>query len=535
MSHKPRKVGWVARLTALAGAALLVLSGAQTASAAEPLTVDPAKQGSLNIHKFEQPEDIGGEGDGTQQDTTGLTPIGGIGFTVKLIDRTEVDLATNAGWQKVAGLNGDVNQATALGFDATQPAPDELFTDANGDAVFSNLPVGLYLVTETTSNGYTPAVPFIVTVPITDPENLDNWLYDVHLYPKNSKGNTKTAEDSESVKLGDVIDWSIRGDIPRGGTLSGYQVADTLDSRLEYMPTAEVSLANADAVSLAAEDYVIDFIDSTDHPKYLAGKYEVNTVLVTFTKTGLVKLEEAGKASGTSQVQVDIKTKVISLGDGVITNSAVIYPDGPSVDWTPGDPENPENPGTEVPGVTSKWGNIVFTKTDDEGNSLKGAEFQVFLTEADARAKTNPIGIVMDADGNPIDPPQTTFVSDDSGEVRITGLRYSTWANGVEVKPGDVGYQSYWLAETKAPEGFTLLAEPIQVEVNSLENPVVVSGAEGNNDDKLENVVNVPNNGGFELPKTGGAGTWFLTAGSILLALGAAAMLIRRVRGNSAS
>ncbi|MGO2140979.1 MAG: SpaH/EbpB family LPXTG-anchored major pilin [Leucobacter sp.] len=533
MSQKSRKVGWLSKLAVFAGASLLVVSGSQAAAAVDPSglasTIEPDRQGVLNVHKFEQPEQLGEHGNGTEQDTSGLTPIEGIGFTVKLIDRSKVDLTTNQGWLDVAALEGDVEKATALGFDGTQPAPSELLTDAQGLAKFENLPVGLYLVTETNSKGYTPAVPFLVTVPITDPVNKTDWLYDVHVYPKNSKGNNKSVEDSTAVAMRDSVVWSILGDIPRGGALSGYQIADSLDSRLEYVPTAKVSLTNADSVALEAGDYQIDFVDSEQHPKFVAGKYPVNTVLVTFTATGLKKLEAAGGASGISQVKVEIETVVTSLGgDGEISNTAVIYPDKPSVDWKPGNPEDPENPGTVTPPAVTKWGNIVFKKTDGEGNALAGAEFQVFLSEADALAKKNPIAVVRDSDGTKIDPPRSTFVSGSDGQVKIPGLRWSTWANNAEVQEGDKGYQAYWLVETKSPEGFTLLAEPIKVEVNSTENPVVVSGATGNGDNKLETVVNVPDNGGFELPKTGGFGTWMLGLGSLLLAAGAVAMIVRR-------
>ena len=537
VSHKSRKYSWLSKVATIAGAALLVLSGSQAAYAEDPsglaANLEPDRAATLNVHKYEQPEQLGENGDGTQQDTSGLTPIKDIGFTIQLIDRNEIDLRTNEGWRKAAALNGNVAAATELGFDSDQPMPDEVKTDANGLAKFAGVPVGLYLVTETDSNGYTPAVPFLVTLPITDPVDKAEWLYDVHVYPKNSKGNSKTTEDGDAIQLGDTISWTIRGDIPRGGALSGYQVVDKLDERLEYKPTAAVSFENADGVTLAPEDYVIDYVDSDTHAKYLPGKYDLNSVIVTFTKSGLLKLEEAGRKSGIAQVRIDIDSVVISLGnDGVIENDAVIYPDAPSIEWKPS-PEDPEGPGVVVPPAVTKWGNIIFTKTDGKDNALAGAEFQVFLNESDALAQKNPVAVVRDADGSAIEPPQSVFKSDSNGQVRIPGLRYSTWANNGEVKEGDAGYQAYWLVETKAPAGFNLLAEPIKVEVNSMDNPVVVSGAEGGTGGELEKVVNVPKNGGFELPKTGGIGTWFLGAGSLLLALGAVMMIIRRARNQA--
>lgn len=72
-------------------------------------------------------------------------------------------------------------------------------TDQNGEAVFDkvtvngqeeNLPLGMYLVIETDSPDQvtTPCEPFLVSVPMTrvatDNKQAD-WLYDVHVYPKN--------------------------------------------------------------------------------------------------------------------------------------------------------------------------------------------------------------------------------------------------------------------------------------------------------------------------------------------------------------
>jgi hypothetical protein len=58
-------------------------------------------------------------------------------------------------------------------------------TDGAGNATAAELPLGLYLITETAVPGATALLsPFLVTVPITDPENLSTWLYTVNVYPK---------------------------------------------------------------------------------------------------------------------------------------------------------------------------------------------------------------------------------------------------------------------------------------------------------------------------------------------------------------
>ncbi len=58
----------------------------------------------------------------------------------------------------------------------------EVEIDSEGTAVFEDLPLGLYLVVQTTrSTGYYPVESFLVTVPL---EEGEVWVYDVDASPK---------------------------------------------------------------------------------------------------------------------------------------------------------------------------------------------------------------------------------------------------------------------------------------------------------------------------------------------------------------
>ena len=58
----------------------------------------------------------------------------------------------------------------------------KLVTDANGNATFSNLALGLYFVQQTnTVTGYAPCTSFLVTVPN---QTTDGYVYDVNASPK---------------------------------------------------------------------------------------------------------------------------------------------------------------------------------------------------------------------------------------------------------------------------------------------------------------------------------------------------------------
>ena len=105
-----------------------------------------------------------------------------------------------------------------------------------------------------------------------------------------------------------------------------------------------------------------------------------------------------------------------------------------------------------------------------------------------------------------------TFVTPESGKLDIDGL--------------DLG--TYYLRETKAPEGYNLLADPIEIKIED----TAVDGA-------AAPIVEIPvqhveNSSGIELPSTGGIGTTiFYTLGG-LLAVGAVVLLVTKKRMHNA-
>jgi len=476
--------------------------GASTNAIADTVPlVDANQTGTINIHKFQQPTTMGKTpADGTQQDTTGLTPISGVEFTVQQVPG--VDLTTNAGWVTAAGMT--VADAQTAITDATPPVPTPVVntTISTGDASFTGLPLGLYLVTETSvPSGVTPGDPFLVTLPMTDPTDHSQWMYSINVYPKNAVTSaTKTVTDADAVKLGDPVTFTITSDVPEvgaGDTIDGYKVVDVLDSKLTYTG-ASVALKNGAKVA-EGTDYTVAFDSST------------NTVTVTFTPAGLQVLTDNDVAN---QVITVIKTAVNTVGE--ISNQAVVYPNKPSFDVQPPDPNNPDEPPAPdapivtPPGVTTKWGNIDISKVDSvTGATISGVTFELFLSQADATAQTNPVSI----DGT------TDWTTDSTGAVTIPGLRYSGWANGAAVSDGQAGYQEYWLVETKAASGYALLATPVQVDVNAVDTVVTIK--------------NVPVTGNIALPLTGGtaaASTWLLYGAGVLVLAGVIVVVVRMRR-----
>ena len=499
---------------------MLLLGGGVAAQAAPSF---PTENGSITIHKFEQPAANGPSNDGLElpsDATNGWKPLAGAEFTAKQVPG--LDLSTNEGWLAAQKLT--VDEAAVAVKDVVGKKSG--LTNEQGLATILDLPLGMYFVEETTTpSGHIGAAPFLVAIPMTHPTDLNSWITNVHVYPKNALIGSKNVDDKDAIKIGDEITWTIRGAVQApasGQSITGYAIADKLDKKLTYgakPAVATITVPGAAGQLLADTDYKVTHFAAT------------NTVAAILTDSGLAKLTSAKKENPTTQVQLDISTTVNAVGE--ITNEGLIFPNGESVDQNfgddptgpggPTDPTDPEKPGCvencyTTPGTETKWGNIDFTKVDGESTAkgLAGAEFQIYAVDP-ATQGARPLTFTVD--GKPTD----TFVSKADGKVQITGLRYSNWVNGAAIADDHADFQPYWIVETKAPAGYELLAKPIKVKVN--EKVQVLEGA-GTGD--LTNIVNVKKNAGFELPLTGSSGTLLLTAGGILLVVVGGALAIRR-------
>lgn len=93
----------------------------------------------------------------------------------------------------------------------------------------------------------------------------------------------------------------------------------------------------------------------------------------------------------------------------------------------------------------------------------------------------------------------------------------------------------YFLEETKAPDGYNKLKEPVEVEITANYKPETgeltsTNAIRNGTDGQYIKTVEVPNKAGAVLPSTGGIGTTiFYVLGSILV-LGAAVLLIVKKR-----
>lgn len=246
---------------AIAAAAATLLASFGMAAPSSAATPDEARDGSssLTIHKYEGAS-VAGENNGTELAVEPALPgLNDVEFTLQpvLTGGAMFDLATNDGWAAaqdlfdVVGSNPTAAELTAagvtLGAGSTQITAGGTPTQG-AEATFGGLSFGLYYVTETDAPaGTTPAAPFLVSVPLTNAADQASWLYDIHVYPKNSVSSVeKEVTDAGSIQLGDEVVFTITADIPdlaEDTPIDGYKIVDDLDEKLDHVSaTVELPL-----------------------------------------------------------------------------------------------------------------------------------------------------------------------------------------------------------------------------------------------------------------------------------------------------
>ena len=206
-------------LAGLLAGAMMLGSMSATAFAAEETntpkmtaaTIDTSLKGSLTIHKYEYNGNSGKTGTGETSDESNVPsdakekPLEDAGFTIyKVADVNELTKYYSTDPEALPDVTTYVENGKIKSAYSDKIFGEEVKTNNDGIAEFKALDLGFYVVIETTTPDKvtTPVNPFLVSIPMTTVDG-DNWLYDVHVYPKNKttygsvtlekKGNNKTA------------------------------------------------------------------------------------------------------------------------------------------------------------------------------------------------------------------------------------------------------------------------------------------------------------------------------------------------------
>ena len=428
-------------------------------------------------------------------------------------------------------------------------------TDATGHTSADQLEQGLYFVVETRvpENVTSTCNPFFVSLPMTTIDGAA-WSYDVTVYPKNQTGNPdleKTVREAKNstgkntgsltdikdgyehtatASVGDVVDYQIISTLPtitsKASSLSEYTYVDTLSKGIRYNKNDVVIEFFKDA---GCTDKIATWDESS-------GKFTVayddtaNTMTIRMTDTGLSEIDEA------AAVYTDSVKRGYSDCTMRITYAATL-----TADAKMGDTDNPNE-------VVLTWrrtnntyfdtlkdcchvytyGIDVLKQFSDNGGNVRNVKFQLHNDTDDCYIIAEQKDGVYYAKGFAAKKADATaFIPNAQGQIVVKGLE------------DDV----YSLTEIATDKGYVLLKDAIKIVIKTAENgqcekcsaKLLTASATVNGKDVTMTDGNaivpltVINNPGFDLPKTGGYGTWMFTVGGVLL-LGAAAFIVIRSR-----
>ena len=214
--------------------------------------------------------------------------------------------------------------------------------------------------------------------------------------------------------------------------------------------------------------------------------------------------------------EIGFKENVLKPNDVVIVTysatlneKAVIYPEPNTNETKLVYGEGSETTWDETKTFTYQF-DLVKTKTDK--TVLDGAEFKLY----DAKTDGNEIALIDEGKG--VYRVATVAEKDADGFVSAT-----IKAGKVTIKGLDSG--TYYLEETKAPAGYNVLAERVEVKIDHANLTATVEG-----DTYVSGGVQVINQTGAELPSTGGIGTTVFYVVGGLLVVAAGVLLVTRKR-----
>ena len=428
-------------------------------------------------------------------------------------------------------------------------------TDTAGHTFADQMEQGLYLVVETRvpENVTSTCNPFFVSLPMTTIDGAA-WNYDVTVYPKNQTGNPtldKTVREAKNstgkntgsltditdgyahtatASVGDTVDYQIISTLPtitsKASSLSEYTYVDTMSKGIRYNKNDVVIEFFKDA---GCTDKITTW-DENSGNFTVAYDDTANTMTIRMIDTGLAEINEA------ATVYTDSVTRGYSDCTMRITYAATL-----TADAKMGDTDNPNE-------VVLTWkrtnttyfdtlkdcchvytyGIDVLKQFSDNGGNLRNVKFRLHNDTDDVFVIADLKDGVYYAKGiTSKKSDATTFIPNSSGHIVIKGLEDD----------------AYSLTEIATDKGYVLLKDAVKIDIKTAESgqcekcgaKLLTASATVNGKDVTMTDGNaivpltVVNNPGFDLPKTGGYGTWMFTIGGVAL-LGAAAFIVIRSR-----
>ena len=341
---------------------------------------------------------------------------------------------------------------------------------ANGKVEFKNLTLGYYLV----QSDLGALCSLDTTMPnVTIEEKNGVPTVDKKVKEGEAWGKTNDAN------IGDTVNFQTTINVIDGQP-KNYVLHDKMSAGLTFDASSVKVTVNGAA--FAAENYILVTTGLTDGC----------TFEIRFTD-GTLKANDVVKVT----YSAILNEKAVIAGVGNPNETQLTYGNNAHTEWD------------KTTTYTYKF-DLVKTKADN--TLLTGAEFKLY----DAKTGGNEIALVKEADG--------TYRVATGAEKNAEGFQSATIeAGSVTIKGLDSG--TYYLEEIKAPAGYNVLAERVEVKIDGANLDATMNG-----DSWSSGGVHVINQSGTELPSTGGMGTTiFYVLGGVLMA-GAFVLLVVRKR-----
>ncbi len=385
--------------------------------------------------------------------------------------------------------------AKALAAAETANITPKTTTGANGEAVFSGLDLGYYVIEDTTTPDGKDSVVSAVM--------LDTNTNDLEITLKATTNEVKKeivdgeSETATSAQIGDEINFKVTTAVPdmTGYSSYIYEIYDTMTAGLTFNNDIKVTIG--DVVATKDTDYTVD----TD--------VEGKTFVITFIKNSL-KAKTTGAAI--------VVTYSATVNKNALTNASESNTTYLEYSNMPGDATSTTVTPDQIVYVYDF--DIVIDKyaTGNKETKLSGAVFKLYKYEGETKKyykldTDNVVKWVADIDD------ATPVTTDAGGAASFTGLKAGT----------------YYLTEITAPAGYNMLKDDAEVviTVSYKDDGTINSTSAESVDGQYKQTAGIANSTGTELPSTGGIGTTLFIAFGSLLAVGAFVFLITRKRMKS--
>ncbi|MBS6685771.1 SpaH/EbpB family LPXTG-anchored major pilin [Thomasclavelia spiroformis] len=399
------------------------------------------------------------------------------------------------------------------------------------------LDIGFYIIIETGTSGDSASVAsksMLVPLPYVDGNAEDGykWNFDLTITPKDEPVNVDKSiiEDGEKENVstnnvGDTLTYQVDADIPHYDASTNtqmvkYIITDTLRKGLDFYiegdpennidiivsnfsgetKTLKPGTLETHQTTIGEEPYTYYSVTDGDY----AVSYDGKTMTLVFDYPDIMAY---------NNLQLNYQVKINE--DAVIGVEG--NPNQVDLEYT----NNNKTWNTSVPEDETK--SFVFglkiNKIDpnikeEDKQALQGAEFQLLR------------------DGTPI----ATYTFDENGDRVLNsnnGLTAVTNEDGIAYLLG-IDEGTYTLKETKAPNGYILPEDGLELIIDADEDGNATYTLGGKKLTEFEGIADgsvatatIENSKGFNLPKTGGAGTWMFAVGGILIMAGMATAFVK--------